>query len=83
MATDYKIVVVPDTRGTRPCIECPQCLGLQLLFVKVLVQYCNIHMHAYFSSLKGLCCVVNHDFVKLKDYIMCGRVHKIHTTHIQ
>ena len=38
MATDYKIVVVPDTGGTRPCIECPQvecpqCLGLQLLFV--------------------------------------------------
>ena len=32
MATDYKIVVVPDTGGTRPCtrpcIECPQCLGL-------------------------------------------------------
>ena len=33
MATDYKIVVVPDTGGTRPCIECPQCLGLQLLCV--------------------------------------------------
>ena len=27
-----RIVVVPDTGGTRPCIECPQCLGLQLLF---------------------------------------------------
>ena len=36
MATDYKIVVVPDTGGTRPCIECPQCLGLQLLFVLFL-----------------------------------------------
>ena len=23
--------VVPDTGGTRPCIECLQCLGLQLL----------------------------------------------------
>ena len=34
MATDYKIVVVPDTGGTRPCIECPQCLGLQLLFIR-------------------------------------------------
>ena len=34
MATDYKIVVVPDTGGTRPCIECPQCLGLQLLFIQ-------------------------------------------------
>ena len=33
MATDYKIVVVPETGGTRPCIEYPQCLGLQLLFV--------------------------------------------------
>ena len=33
MATDYKIVVVPDTGGTRPCIECHQCLGLQLLHV--------------------------------------------------
>ena len=33
MATDYKLVVVPDIGGTRPCIECPQCLGLQLLFV--------------------------------------------------
>ena len=33
MATDYKIVVVPDTGGTRPCIECPQCLGLQLLYI--------------------------------------------------
>ena len=33
MATDYKVVVVPDTEGTRPCIECPQCLGLQLLYV--------------------------------------------------
>ena len=31
MATDYKIVVVPDTGGTRPCIKCPKCLGLQLL----------------------------------------------------
>ena len=25
-------VVVPDTGGTGPCIECPQYLGLQLLF---------------------------------------------------
>ena len=33
MVTDSKIVVVPDTGGTRPCIECPQCLGLQLLFI--------------------------------------------------
>ena len=31
MATDYNIVVVPDIGGTRPCIECPQCLGLLLL----------------------------------------------------
>ena len=38
MATDYKIVVVPDTGGTRPCIECPQCLGLQLLFVHVVTE---------------------------------------------
>ena len=35
MATDYKIVVVPDTGGTGPCIECPQCLELQLLCVYV------------------------------------------------
>ena len=49
MATDYKIVVVPDTGGTRPCIECPQCLGLQLLYVQkafcvnyvILSHYCN------------------------------------------
>ena len=41
MATDYKIVVVPDTGGTRPCIECPQCLGLQLLYVY------NIHVHVH------------------------------------
>ena len=39
MATDYRIVVVPDTGGTRPCIECPQCLGLQLLCTHVHV-YC-------------------------------------------
>ena len=23
MATEYKIIVLPDTGGTRPCIECP------------------------------------------------------------
>ena len=36
MATDCKIDVVPDTGETRPCIECPQCLGLQLLNFVVL-----------------------------------------------
>ena len=33
MATDYKIVVVPDTGGTRPC------LGLQLLFAYKLQKH--------------------------------------------
>ena len=28
MAAKYKITVVPDTEGTRPCIECPQCLEI-------------------------------------------------------
>ena len=41
MTTDYKIVVVPDTGVTRSCIECPQCLGLQLLFVIVLEKRSN------------------------------------------
>ena len=41
MATDYKIVVVPDTGGTRPCIECPQCLGLQLLHVLRVPYSCS------------------------------------------
>ena len=38
MATDYKIVVVPDTGGTRPCIKCPQCLGLQLLCTVLVIK---------------------------------------------
>ena len=33
MATDNKVVVVPDTGGIRCMIKCPQCLGLQLLCV--------------------------------------------------
>ena len=43
IATDYKIVVVPDTGGTRPCIECPQCLGLYYLYFCLysgIMQYC-------------------------------------------
>ena len=28
MLAEYKIVILPDTRGTQPCIKCPQCLGI-------------------------------------------------------
>ena len=51
MATDYKIVVVPDTGSTRPCIECSQCLRLQLLYTG------NIHLtHTQsHSTVKGVC----------------------------
>ena len=31
MATDYKIVVVPDTGGTRPCIDTPLYILMHLL----------------------------------------------------
>ena len=34
---------VPDTGGTRPCIECPQCLGLQLLYVQVQSLFNNYY----------------------------------------
>ena len=57
-ATDYKIVVVPDTGGTRCMVECPQCLGLQLLCAKYptqvrfnpdlwFMQFAQLDMHAY------------------------------------
>ena len=55
MATDYKMVVVPDTGGTRPCIECPQCLGLQLLYICIMHNACwHIHdeyWHMHWFSL--------------------------------
>ena len=45
-ATDYKIDVVPDTGGTRPCIECPSapvsgttttiCLCVACVYVHVM-----------------------------------------------
>ena len=52
MATDYKIVVVPDTGGTRPCMECLQCLGLQLLCV---IQSVSGNTHTY----THIACMVN------------------------
>ena len=52
MATDYKIVVVPDTGGPRPCIECPQCLGLQLLCACTFLCGCGC---AYMDGCMYVC----------------------------
>ena len=47
MATDYKIVVVQDTGGTRPGIKCPQCLRLQLLYAYRLE--CSYTVYALYT----------------------------------
>ena len=43
MATEYKIVTLPDTGDTRPSIKCSQCLGI---FVT------NPHKHELLMSLQ-------------------------------
>ena len=53
MATDYKIVVVPDTGGTRPCIECPQCLGLQLLYTCIMNMYLLVRTYVGYHFVHG------------------------------
>ena len=53
MATECKIVVVLETGGTQPCIECPHCLGVHVqLPLQVRIQYHNrVRGHVIYCKL--------------------------------